>query len=87
MPKKCSREIDELRQSASPSQRAGVTVYGLADIAYEREEYQNAEPRLKGALQEYPQSAYAIRGSLSTRKVHLEARHRGLQCAFRPRAE
>jgi TolA-binding protein len=54
--------LNELRQVVNPEPAVQeMTVYGLADIAYEREEYQTAEPRLKGALQEYPQSTHAVR--------------------------
>ena len=54
--------LNELRQAVNPAPEVQeLTVYGLADVAYERREYQTAEPRLKGALQEYPQSAQAVR--------------------------
>ena len=55
--------LNELRQAVNPDPTVQeLTVYGLADIAYERGEYQTAEPRLKGALQEYPQSPLSVRG-------------------------
>lgn len=54
--------LGELRQAAQPDAAVQeLTVYGLADIAYERGDYALADPRLRGALQEYPQSANAIR--------------------------
>jgi tetratricopeptide (TPR) repeat protein len=54
--------LSELRQAAQPDPGVQeLTVYGLADIAYERGDYAMADPRLRGALQEYPQSANAIR--------------------------
>lgn len=55
--------LTELRQAPQPDQVIQeLTVYGLADIAYEREDYATAEPRLRGALQEYAQSENATRG-------------------------
>jgi hypothetical protein len=54
--------LGELRQASQPDPAVQeLTVYGLADIAYERGDYSLADPRLRGALQEYPQSANAIR--------------------------
>jgi len=55
--------LTDLRQAAQPD--AGVqelTVFGLADVAYERGDFGTAEPRLQGALQEYPESRHVTRG-------------------------
>ncbi len=55
--------LSELRQAAQPDTSVQeLTVYGLADIAFERGDYPVAEPRLRGALQEYPTSTNAVRG-------------------------
>lgn len=55
--------LGELRQAAQPDATVQeLTVYGLADIAFERGDYPVAEPRLQGALQEYPNSPNAVRG-------------------------
>lgn len=54
--------LSELRQAAQPDASVQeLTVFGLADIAYERGDYAMADPRLRGALQEYPQSGSSIR--------------------------
>ncbi|MBX7105770.1 MAG: tetratricopeptide repeat protein [Gemmataceae bacterium] len=55
--------LTELRQAVPPDAAIQeLTVYGLADIAYEREDYAAAEPRLRGALQEYATSPESTRG-------------------------
>jgi hypothetical protein len=55
--------LTELRQAVQPDTVIQeLTVYGLADIAYERGDYATAEPRLRGALQEYSSSPHAIQG-------------------------
>src|SRR5207248_1121943 len=54
--------LSELRQAAQPDPAVQeLTVYGLADIAYERGDYAMAHPRIRGALQAYPQSGNALR--------------------------
>ncbi|MFL5329388.1 MAG: hypothetical protein ACJ8C4_10785 [Gemmataceae bacterium] len=61
--KMLQENLSELRQAVQPDPAVQeLTVYGMADIAYERQEYATAEPRLRGALQEYPQSTLAVRG-------------------------
>lgn len=54
--------IAELRQSVQPDVLVQEqTVFGLADIAYERRDFATAEPRLKGAIQEFPEGANVVR--------------------------
>jgi len=60
--KMLQENLAELRQDVKPDPLVQEqTVFGLADIAYERRDYAIAEARLKGAVQEYPDSQQAVR--------------------------
>lgn len=60
--KMLQENLTELRQAVqAESAVQELTVYGLADIAHERGDHATAEPRLRGAIQEYPDSPLAVR--------------------------
>jgi predicted TPR repeat methyltransferase len=69
--------LTDLRQAAQPDAAVQeLTVFGLADVAYERGDFGTAEPRLQGALQEYPESRHVTR-----------ARYRLALCVYRRAVE
>lgn len=69
--------LTDLRQAAQPDAAVQeLTVFGLADVTYERGDFGTAEPRLQGALQEYPESRRVPR-----------ARYRLALCVYRRAVE